>query len=264
MDWENERYVRVYVRDSADDMILTWEARALWHELLRKFDRSGVLDMGKHGLRALAALVRMPVDVVTDAAAQLEADGRIEINAETGRVVAPNFIEAQEAKQSDKLRQAESRARRREVSRNVTECHDSSQPVTTGHTVSQPVTPSLAVLSRAEPSLISIAQPPVEREVSRVDLESVYAMYPRKQGKEKGMDAAAKIIRTRDDFELYRRCVEFMARAFKTKDDRKFCPHFSTFINAKNWRDEEWPGSDRISHQASFGGIGDFQEGADA
>jgi len=152
VDWENERYVRVYVRDSADDMILSWQARALWSELLRKFDRSGVLDMGKHGLRALSALVRMPADVVTDAAAELVADGRIEIS-ESGRVVAPNFMNAQEAKQSDKMRQAESRARRREVSRNVTECHDVSQPVTDGHTVSHGVTPSLAEPTVAKPSL---------------------------------------------------------------------------------------------------------------
>lgn len=150
MDWENERYVRLYTRSTVDDSVLSWQARALWHELLRKFDRSGVIDLGRHGTKGISALVGIPSDVVTGALLELAEDGRVGFNEEGTRLLAPNFLEAQEAKQSDKLRQARSRESRRALSQNVTECHDSSHGVTSGHTVSQPVTPSLAVPSLAK------------------------------------------------------------------------------------------------------------------
>jgi hypothetical protein len=80
----------------------------------------------------------------------LTSDGCVTIR--DGLLLMPNFIEAQEAKQSDKQRQKESRDRRRkgamsqnvtEPSQNVTDNHGQSQPVTTGHIMS--LQPSLAV-----------------------------------------------------------------------------------------------------------------------
>ena len=53
MDWSNERYVRVYTRDTTTWKILSWEARALLQFLIRKVDRSGVVDTGRHGARGL-------------------------------------------------------------------------------------------------------------------------------------------------------------------------------------------------------------------
>jgi hypothetical protein len=89
----------------------------------------------------------------------------------------------------------------------------------------------------------SIAQSALER----FDFESAYADYPRKQGKAKGLTAARRIITTPEDFEKFTDCITFMSRAFRSKDAKQFCPHFSTFVNAKSWRDEEWPGSDRVT-----------------
>ncbi len=43
MDWSNEHYVRVYTRDTRDLLAITWQARALWWEMLRKADQSGVV-----------------------------------------------------------------------------------------------------------------------------------------------------------------------------------------------------------------------------
>ena len=154
MDWSNERYVRLYTRDSVTWSLLSWEAQALLCFLLRKVDRAGVMDLGgNEPARAVAAGVRMPLDVVERTLPELTKAGVFEIGATA--IVMPNYIEAQEAKSSDKQRQSESRGRRRDRARagaDVTQCDTSSQPVTRGHDVSHDVTPSLAEPSQAEPS----------------------------------------------------------------------------------------------------------------
>jgi hypothetical protein len=166
MDWENERYVRLYVRETIDDLALSWEAIAVWRALLTKLDRAGLIELNGKPLKLVAAMIRMPWSVVDGALDELRSDGRIEINSEY--LVAPNFIEAQEAKQSDRQRQADSRARRRDKARldklrgDVTN-RDTSQNVTSppgsvtgvrGVVTKTPenVTPSLAEPSRAEPT----------------------------------------------------------------------------------------------------------------
>lgn len=163
MDWPNERYVRIYVRDTAEWLALSWQARALMWEILRKVDRSGVLTLGKRRAAALAGLVRWPLDVTESALGELISEERL---AERGdAVVVPDHLAAQEARASDRLRQAESRARRRDLklggaevtprdgrSRLVTDGHETGQNVTSGHTESHVVTPSRAEPYRAEPS----------------------------------------------------------------------------------------------------------------
>ena len=166
MDWENERYVRRYVRETVDDAVLSWEAKALWAFLLDRFNRAGILPMGVHGWKGVAVLVRMPYAVVAPAAEELLADGRVQVRGT--HLIAPNFMEAQEAKQSDKQRKAESRARQRDKvlaeKLGVTICDDTTgvesqnrtetaESVTAGHTASRLVTPTLPVLSLAVPSL---------------------------------------------------------------------------------------------------------------
>ncbi len=156
-----------------------------------------------------------------------------------GVVFVPNFIEAQEAKQSDRQRQQESRARRRERARgvtnrdgesqNVTIGHDSGENVTAGHTVSQPVTPSLAVPSRAVPS--NNAHP-------RFDFESVYALYPRKDGKAKGIAKCKAQIRTPERFAEFRLAVEHYAEKVRAEGtERRFVKQFSTFMAPDVWVD---------------------------
>lgn len=110
MDWPNEVYVRVYTRETDDDLALSWQARALWDAMMKRFDRSGIIAT-KRGARGLSALVRIPPNVVEDALPELLTDGRV-VEVEGG-YLAPNFTAAQEAVKSDKLRQKESRERRR-------------------------------------------------------------------------------------------------------------------------------------------------------
>ena len=160
MDWSNEIYVRLYTRETDDDLALSWEALALWRAMLTKFDRSGFIAT-KRGARGLAAVVRIPADVVARALPELLDDRRV---FEVARspigpgYYAPNFVAAQEASKSDKQRQRESRIRRstQTLDGDITirdgEITIRDQNVTSGHIASQPVTLSLAEHSEAEPS----------------------------------------------------------------------------------------------------------------
>lgn len=110
MDWANERYVRVYTRDTDDWLVLSWDAKAVWLAMMRKFDRAGVLET-KRGARGVAALIGAPIDVVERGLPELLHDGCV---VEHGLgYAARNFIEAQETPQSDKQRAKNSRERRR-------------------------------------------------------------------------------------------------------------------------------------------------------
>lgn len=170
MDWPNEDYVRVYTRDTSDDLELSWQAMALWHAMLRKLDRAGLIE-AKNGWSSVARHVRMPEDVVIAAGKELERDGRV-IRTKRG-MFAPNFTEAQTVRKSDKSRQRESRDRRRDeaaqsagtdetpqtpvqVQESTEPCHT---PVTTGHTESHDVTLRSALPPVALPPVATLWLP---------------------------------------------------------------------------------------------------------
>lgn len=115
MRWEDERYVRLYTRDTVSWLAISWEARALFVMILRKADRAGLVDLGRTGVKGLAALVAMPHEVVERAFRELLDDGCVELRDTT--VVIPNFIEAQETTKSPAARQKESRINRRDLIR---------------------------------------------------------------------------------------------------------------------------------------------------
>ena len=173
IDFANEKYVRVYVRDTMTLTLLSWQARALLWEIMRKADRSGVIDVGGHGARGIAAVTRIPLDAVEPAIKELIDVGTLQVGE--GCFILPRFIEAQETSSSDKKRQKETRERRRakamgdetsqpvtkrdETSQNVTDSHDASHDVTSGHTASHGVTLSCAVPNLSEPSFTLSGQP---------------------------------------------------------------------------------------------------------
>lgn len=174
MDWSNERYVRVYTRDTSDLLVIQWSGRALLWEMIRKADRAGIVDSDEP--EVLAELLRMPLDVVSEALPRLlerECVTRATVEGRTVLLIR-NYIDAQESAQTDKHRQRESRARRNERAKsqhvticdmkaeNVTKRDAASQNVTSGTENSMPLSqhvtmchsvPSLAVPSRAEPYL---------------------------------------------------------------------------------------------------------------
>lgn len=152
MRWEDERYVRLYTRDTPEWSVLDWEARAVFYELLRKVDRAGFVPLGKSRLRGLAGLLRMPVDVVTKGVEGLIDDGCVELT-DSG-VIVRNFIEAQEARQTDKARQRACREKARDLARSGSSDVDNtaSQNVTDSHTASRDVTLGHSDLIRSDPN----------------------------------------------------------------------------------------------------------------
>lgn len=115
MNWEEERYIRVYTRDTVSLRALGWEGRALFWEILRKADRAGIIALGKSGLRGLAAITDIPLEVVERVFPILLEDGCVEQSGTN--LVVPKFIEAQEASMSVATRQKHSREKRRDMIR---------------------------------------------------------------------------------------------------------------------------------------------------
>lgn len=164
MLWEQERYVRVYKRDTADWLALSWDAQGLLMQLLRKVDLAGRLDLGRHGLKAVAiVLQRLELweSRLKPALEELLADGCVAI--QDNHLIFPNYVPAQTAVASTLLRKRTQRERdelSRNVtspkveqyeSRNVTEGHETGPNVTPGHDPSRDVTPA-GPAKPAEPS----------------------------------------------------------------------------------------------------------------
>lgn len=142
MRWEDENYVRFYTRDTADWLLLTWQARGLFGLLMRIADRAGIIPLGKAGLRSLAGLLHAPWAEIESALGELLADGCIEHSVSENKLVIPRFVEAQEATRSDRQRQKEKRERDRNhaLSRDVTKRDALSRDVDPTEQMSRSVT----------------------------------------------------------------------------------------------------------------------------
>jgi hypothetical protein len=147
MDWSNENYVRLYTRDSVTWKLLTWEARSLLTMLIRKLDRAGVLDVSDHGFDGIAAAVDMPIEIVERAMPQLLKRGIFVATATA--FVMPNFLDAQEAPQTDAQRKRREREKRRAVTMRGGVDTNSDAVSDSVTEESQTVTLSLAKLSLA-------------------------------------------------------------------------------------------------------------------
>lgn len=202
MRWEDERYVRVYTRDTPEWSALSWEARAVFWGLLRRCDRAGILQVGKAGVRALAGVIPAPLEVVERAVPELLADGCLQ--QKEGAYFVPNFMEAQEAHTSDAQRKRDQRERDRarvasqEVvaspdasdklaalqRETVTQRDEKSRPeVTHCHAASPEVTQSHSVPSRAVPSRKTLrAAPAAPRPGWQALVDDICAIYQRVRG----------------------------------------------------------------------------------
>jgi hypothetical protein len=113
MRWEDERWVKLYTRDTGDWLLLSFEAQGLFRLLLTKVDGAGIIHLGRAGKRAVAGIVGHPTRWATiePALDELLADSCVVLEGD--QLIMPNFIEAQEAKTSDK----EKKRRQREADR---------------------------------------------------------------------------------------------------------------------------------------------------
>jgi hypothetical protein len=119
--WEDEPWVKLYTRDTLDWDALGWEAQAVWFFVFKKLDTAGILDLGRKGTKGFAAALGMPFDLFGRALATLLEDGCLVLRGNV--LVMPNYVEAQQARKSDRQRQRDSRSRARDaaLSQKVTE-----------------------------------------------------------------------------------------------------------------------------------------------
>jgi hypothetical protein len=168
MNWSDERYVRLYTRDSSDWLCMSFLAQGLLCLVMRKVDRAGVLPLGRSGRKSVAIAIghahQWPM--LEPALEELLEDGCVKIEGDL--LVIPNFIEAQEALASDAARAKKHREVRRDLAKLGVK--NTSHPVTDRHEPNEPcdgtvtprdagvtgrvmtVTPSLAVPNRTEPT----------------------------------------------------------------------------------------------------------------
>lgn len=135
MRWDDEPWMKVYTRDTVNWLALSYDARSLFLQLLRKVDRAGMLAMGRHGRRGIAILLgALPQwESIVEALVELEADGCVRVESDVLSI--PNFRAAQDARQSDAARKAAQRER--DAARDAV---NPSRDVTSSHTPSQDVT----------------------------------------------------------------------------------------------------------------------------
>lgn len=131
--WEDEPYVKAFVRDTPEFKALSYHARGLFFMLIRKVSRAGTLNVGRLGLRGVAVAVEGPWPELEAPLRELLEDGCVAYDNASGVVVVPNFMKAQETPQSDVARKRASRERARaravDGSRTVTPSHVQSQSV---------------------------------------------------------------------------------------------------------------------------------------
>lgn len=180
MRWDDERYVRLYTRDTANWLKWPWQARALLPLLLRKVDRAGLLKLSRSEIISdLSAVVGLPHEVVSVGLSALRKhadDERATVEvSDAGLLLVPNHMEAQEAGTSNRLRQEDSRRRARDAAHKPAESLDTvSHPVTGSNGVSQPVT-----VCHSVPSLPFRSEPPVPRSEAPTDAAPTTARKPK-------------------------------------------------------------------------------------
>jgi hypothetical protein len=177
MHFADERYVRLYTRDTTTWKRLEHEGRCMTTLLLRKADRSGLLEIGDMPPAEAASLhTDSPVEFAAKGIAKMLELGVVEHREHC--LVFPKYIEANETPKTDAARQRESRERRRDSaksksreSQNVTESHELSHGVTPSHTESRAVTPSVPSVP-SEPSKPPVPSEPSENARRREDPSS--------------------------------------------------------------------------------------------
>ncbi len=115
MDFADESYVRLYVRDTKTWLRLAFEGQCVLMFLLRKLDRAGVLDGMDDPDSDIALITGVPLDIVRVGLARL-LEWKV-FRLMGSRLIMPNYIAAQSAIRSDKARSRDMREKRTAESR---------------------------------------------------------------------------------------------------------------------------------------------------
>lgn len=227
MDFENERYVKIYTRDTITLRMLSWQARAVLMQMLRKADRSGTIETGEHGTRGLAVVIDIPADVTCHAIEELVTSGTVVVTS--NGFFLPRYAEGQRARDSaaqrkrnerERLttaqvsRSAESVTEDTPVSQIVTGSESQSQSVTSGHSVTKNVTLRIEQNRTEQTRLEEIereasppdaAAPPKPKRVKRTKCQLPTGWEPdsgcEDLAAQLGVDCRAESVKFRDHFQ---------------------------------------------------------------
>jgi hypothetical protein len=177
MDWSDERYVRVYTRDTPTMKLLRWEGRMVLFELLRKVDRAGVMDFGDEGpVEAISAVTDIPLEHVTVGLQRLLDRGCVVVK--DGSIVVSKFLEAQESPQSDKHRQRESRAKRRDLARHGVTIRDMDDVTKRDTSVTKRDTPTEGASAPVVTKPVAAVTKPVASDGKTDETVTLYCTVP--------------------------------------------------------------------------------------
>jgi hypothetical protein len=158
LNFEDEDYRRLYVRRTVTSKRLGWEGRAVRNEMLTEFDRAGVWEFTDDAAADIADLVDLPLEVVQAGLTRLLATKTWVMG--DGKIVWPSYVEGQNCVRSDRLRQQESRDRRRAEALSD---QKTSQVDQSRHAPSRPSQVSRNVTPPSLPSYPSLPPEPEEK-----------------------------------------------------------------------------------------------------
>ena len=149
--WDDEPWIKVYTRDPAEFLALSFDASGLLLHLWRKLDKSGVFAIGDVAREEVAELLALTfrIERTRMEAALAELVRRkfvvLAMNEDQQVLVVPDFEPAQSARASDRVRQQEKRKRDRDEALSssrseLSSGHAPSRAVTDGHAPSRAVT----------------------------------------------------------------------------------------------------------------------------
>lgn len=184
MKYEDENWIKIYTRDSAGWISLSWQARGVALELARKLPKAtGELSLGRRGLEALAALLRAPWSEIEPWVRELIEDGRLEYDEAAQIIRDPQHADRQNAVASGKTRTADWRAR-----------DAARRAVTDGDAPNTPPPPEPSTVTRKKTpaeraKLAAVPSPPALHEKANGSVSGVTerdaGVTPRDQEKEK-------------------------------------------------------------------------------
>lgn len=141
--WDDEAWVKLYIRDPAEWLALSFDASGLLLHLWRKVDRSGAFGIGDVARAEVPELLALAFRIETarmaSALEELVRRKFVVVAKREGQqvIMVPDFEPAQSARSTDRFRQQEKRKRDRDEAISSGKRAPSSHDVTRCHTPSR-------------------------------------------------------------------------------------------------------------------------------
>lgn len=160
MNWSDEKYVKLYTRDTLTWRAWPWQARCVWPLITRKLDGAGLIETGTmEPALAISMQIDVPVEVVRPGLAAIMESGTLEVVS--GGLLAPKYVEAQEARKTEAQKKRDQRERHRDQRRAAQVDEIRKEPVPTASPVvtecPPPAQPSPAQLSPDDDGAVPVA-----------------------------------------------------------------------------------------------------------